>query len=291
MSFSLSSKGTSAQLGRYSIGDVQVCANLQIFPPRLACYCGRKELLSLRTLCRGSPSVSLAGAVNSDAALLTFQLADRSLRGNFDLVERRVCHSSSLWRKGFSRHTRREREAAFWICRGISRIMGEELPKELERLIATFCNNPCFRWVALDPRQLSSLNSLPFHWHRGMSQGATTPQRAVQVAWRILTNSGALILNVGVGIRTKGERAFDSEGNDVTKGIYSETKLVQRSVRMLYEVRCCMGTQSINLGVFLQGTLAEDQALKAENEERDAQLARWRNLGYFVDADELDVRM
>lgn len=261
-------------------------------PTLLKCLvrcCKHQELLACRVLCRQGPPFASAGIVNSDAAWLAVHYANLSLRRSFSLIERRLCHHSSSWRHGFNRRRRNEKEAAFWICRGISRIINEQVPRELEELIFTFCSSSS--WVALESKELRSLNDVYFHWHRKFSQGATGPQRAVHLAYKTLGHNGALILNVAEGISVRRERSVNAAGKDITKEIFSDAQLIRSAVTMLAEARLCMEAHPRRFGQPLQNEIEEDKAQKDEIAEEEARLDRWRELGYYVDDADVDARM
>eukprot|EP00930_Biecheleria_cincta_P063812 TRINITY_DN49340_c0_g1_i1.p1 TRINITY_DN49340_c0_g1~~TRINITY_DN49340_c0_g1_i1.p1 ORF type:complete len:292 (+),score=36.96 TRINITY_DN49340_c0_g1_i1:109-984(+) len=271
--------------------DHQPCDDLSILLQCLACCCAKHELLAIRTLCKQSPSYMLAAAANSDAAGVVVQCSNRCLRENFTLVERCLCHHSSYWRRGFFRRKNGNRAAAFWIGRGIRRMIKEELPTEVEHIIASFCNNPCMSWVSLQGRQLSKLNNLTFHWHRKFSQGSSGPWWAVHLARKILASSGAAVLKVLAGIRIRNERAVNLQGQDVTEEVCADAQPVQTAFELLHNAYTCMQAHPRIFGKPLEDAMAEDQALKDENREEEARLERLCQLGYYAAEAEHDARL
>lgn len=271
--------------------DHQPCDDLSILLKCLAYCCAKHELLAIRALCKQSPSCMLAAVANTDAAGVVVQCSNRWLRDNFTLVERRFCHHSSYWRRGFFRQKNANRGAAFWVGRGISRMIKEELPTEVETIIASFCNNPCVSWVSLQSRQLSTLNNLTFHWHRKFSQGSSGPWYAVHLARKILASSGAAVLRVLAGIRVRDERAVNLQGQDVTKEVYADAQPVQAAVELLQNTYTCMQAHPQRFGKPLQDAMAEDQAQKDENREEEARLERLCQLGYYAAEAEHDARL
>lgn len=233
----------------------------------------------------------IAAVANADAAGVVVQCTNRWLRDNFTLVERRLCHHSSYWRQGFVRHKNGNREAAFWVVRGISRVIKEELPAEIETMIASFCNNPCVSWVSLQSRQLSRLNNLTFHWHRKFSQGSSGPWCAVHLTRKTLASVGAPVLKVLAGMRIRDERAFNSQGQDVTDEVFSDAQPAQIAMELLQNAYACMQAHPKCFGKPLQDAMAEDQALKDENREEEARLERLCQLGYYAAEVEHDARM
>lgn len=264
--------------------------DLSLLLRSLVRYCGRKELLAVRALCNKSPRFTCVGALNVDAAVLALECFNRRLRSSFDLIERRLCHHSSWWRHGFSRQRNCDREVAFWMCRGIRQVISEELPAEVELLIATYCNNPFLNSVALPSNHLSRLNNLAFHWHRKFSQGSSGPWRAVRLARKTLANSGAVIFKVAAGIRSGHERYLDFRGEDITEKVYVDTQLVQLTMNTLLDASACMEAHPLKFGQPLQDAILEDQALKDENMDEETRLERLARLGYYAE-DERDLRV
>eukprot|EP00928_Gymnodinium_smaydae_P025252 TRINITY_DN20180_c0_g1_i2.p1 TRINITY_DN20180_c0_g1~~TRINITY_DN20180_c0_g1_i2.p1 ORF type:complete len:286 (-),score=59.60 TRINITY_DN20180_c0_g1_i2:25-882(-) len=265
-------------------------------------YLRREELVAVRSLCTRSPPFASVAVTNVDAAVLAIHCANRELRQRFNQVERRLCHSSACWRRGFWHRSDGAGEASFWVCRGICLRLGRQLPSEIRLVVASFCDNPRLRFGALEARELSRLHSLGFHWHRCFSQGVSGPRRAVELAWRTLDGAGAeTVRRVGCALR-RGEWLLDDTGRrDVSAQAVADAQVLEGAIATLEAASAYLAAHPLRFGrapgeaaaaaaLALAEARDEDLALKEEQRGEEDRLKRWRELGYFPDDAQLDAR-
>jgi hypothetical protein len=216
--------------------------------------------------------------------MLAVACFDLKLRNLFKRLERQICHRTSPWRRGFARQRLGHRAAAYWACRGISRTLGLEAPKEVEDALAMYCNNPLKTTVRLYHRALSSINNIGFHWHRRIYQDFSGPQDAVRVALRILEDSGVEVLRTAACVRG-GLDAAVSDGQDISERVCCDAELLMLTLRTLRDARGCIEAHPTRFGAGSLEAIAQDARLKEERRQREELEARMQAMGVMVSED------